>query len=413
MDNLPDGPLLAVLALLTLWSALLTGVQAAQLQVRAAGKHASERSTAVHFSLKSLIFCNTLLRVLASVTGTLLALDLWTWHGPWIAFVCLTVSLLIIAEFAPRRIAASHPEALLGLGNGLLRLPLKLIYPLAWLLDEVAGSLLKLFGVKASKLDTAHNPLETPYPSSRHEQPQNGRPEQAGLLAGIQNLERMSVNDILVPRHEVEGLNMDDPIEEVLEQLRTTGHTRLPVFHDDINAVEGILNVGQVRHMLTKPDISKADLFAACYEPYFVPENTSLQLQLLNFHKQQRRLGIVVDEYGEVLGTVSLADIIEEIVGEFESQDLHVNRHIKPLEDGQYEVEGVASIRELNRSLHWNLPSEGPKTLNGLVTEALESIPDSSVCLKIGPYRLEILETDDNRATRILIWLARPTTLSQ
>ena len=128
-------------------------------------------------------------------------------------------------------------------------------------------------------------------------------------------------------------------------------------------------------------------------------------MQLLNFHKQQRRMGVVVDEYGEVLGIVSLEDILEEIVGEFESEQALDNPHIQPQPDGRLVIEGAASIRDLNKSLGWHLPSDGPKTLNGLITEALETIPNSAVCLKIGPYRLEILETEDNRVSRVLMWL--------
>jgi Mg2+/Co2+ transporter CorB len=157
--------------------------------------------------------------------------------------------------------------------------------------------------------------------------------------------------------------------------------------------------------LLPRNELTKEALQAACYEPYFVPESTPLQMQLLNFHKQQRRMGVVVDEYGEVLGIVSLEDILEEIVGEFESEQAIDNPHIQPQPDGRLVIDGAASIRDLNKSLAWHLPSDGPKTLNGLITEALETIPSSSVCLKIGPYRLEILETEDNRVSRVLMWL--------
>lgn len=165
-----------------------------------------------------------------------------------------------------------------------------------------------------------------------------------------------------------------------------------------------MLNTRQIRHLLPDGTLTLEALLAACHEPYFVPESTPLQLQLLNFHKQQRRLGMVVDEYGEVLGIVTLEDILEEIVGEFESEHSLDNPHVHPQADGRLVIEGAASIRELNKSLGWHLPSDGPKTLNGLVTEALETIPESSVCLKIGRYRLEILETEDNRVTRVLVW---------
>lgn len=406
MDNLPDGWLLAALAVLIAWSALFGGVETAlHARTKRYGMPAAE--PILHFPINSLIFCNTLARITATVFATLLALDLWLSQGPWLTCIGLTSILLILAEYLPRRVAQSHPELVLLAANKLLRWPLNALYPLPWFLDRVAAVLLKSCGVghvNPVQLVDVHEHGQPPY----HEHPQDYKAEQASLMNGISGLERMSVNDILTPRHEVEGINLDLPLEQILAALQTTKHTRLPVYHDDINAIEGILNVRQYSYLLADPALSKEALVAACYEPYFVPENTSLQLQLLNFHKQQRRLGIVVDEYGDVRGTVALEDIIEEIVGEFENQDLQVNPHISALEDQRYEVAGIASIRELNRSLHWNLPSEGPKTLNGLVTEALESIPDSAVCLKIGPYRLEILEVDDNRATRIMIWQARP-----
>jgi Mg2+/Co2+ transporter CorB len=177
------------------------------------------------------------------------------------------------------------------------------------------------------------------------------------------------------------------------------------VFHNDINQVEAILNTRHIQHML--PDASlttKRRFWPFATNPTSSPESTPLHLQLLNFHKQQRRIGIVVDEYGEVLGIVTLEDILEEIVGEFENEQNVDNPHIEPLPDGRYVVDGAASIRELNKSLGWQLPCDGPKTLNGLVTEALETIPETTVCLKIGRYRLEILDTEDNRVSRVLIW---------
>jgi len=233
------------------------------------------------------------------------------------------------------------------------------------------------------------------------DQQPNSRPH---LLSGIHALDNITVNDILIPRNEVEGINLDDSIEALPEQLRHTERTRLPVFHNDINQVEAILNTRHVQHLLADASLTKEAILAVCHEPYFVPESTPLQLQLLNFHKQQRRMGVVVDEYGEVLGIVTLEDILEEIVSEFENEQNIDNPLIDPLPDGRFVIDGAASIRDLNKSLGWHLPCDGPKTLNGLVTEALETIPETTVCLKIGAYRLEILETEDNRVSRVLIW---------
>jgi Mg2+/Co2+ transporter CorB len=307
--------------------------------------------------------------------------------------------LLVFADYLPRTLAVRYPDAVLALGNTLLGAPLKIIYPAAWLLNGISQLLMRPFARKAKVVQQSED--ETP--KDRHDDPQSPicRPHP---LAGIHALDNITVNDILVPRSDVDGINLDDSIEEILEQLRANRRTRLPVFHSDINQVEAVLNTRQIRHLLPDGQLTREALLAACHDPYFVPESTPLQLQLLNFHKQQRRLGMVVDEYGEVLGIVTLEDILEEIVGEFESQHSLDNPHIHPQADGRLVIDGAASIRDLNKSLGWHLPSDGPKTLNGLVTEALETIPDSAVCLKIGRYRLEILETEDNRVTRVLIW---------
>ena len=258
-----------------------------------------------------------------------------------------------------------------------------------------------LWGTNNRKVLRAEVPQTRHTPAQQDDELSASRPQ---LLSGIHALDNITVNDILIPRSEVEGLNLDDSIEELIEQLRQTKRTRLPVFHNDINQVEAILNTRHIQHLLPDASLTKEALLSVCTEPYFVPESTPLQLQLLNFHKQQRRLGVVVDEYGEVLGIVTLEDILEEIVSEFEDEQNVDNPLIEPLPDGRFVVDGAASIRELNKTLGWHLPCDGPKTLNGLVTEALETIPETTVCLKIGRYRLEILETEENRVSRVLIW---------
>ncbi|MHC8390438.1 transporter associated domain-containing protein [Pseudomonas sp. MDT2-39-1] len=402
MDDLPIGPMLAVLALLILWSGLFTAIETAQqylLAQRTASRSSDKPVAKLSFPLNSLIFCNTLCRALAVVISTLLAIFIWAENGPWIACLGAGAALLVFADYLPRTLAVRYPDAVLALGNTLLGAPLKIIYPAAWLLNGFTQLLMRPFARKVKVVQQS----EDESPNDRNDDYDQAvcRPHP---LAGIHALDNITVNDILVPRSDVDGINLDDSLAEIIEQLRNNKRTRLPVFHSDINQVEAVLNTRQIRHLLTDSSLTLEALLAASHEPYFVPESTPLQLQLLNFHKQQRRLGMVVDEYGEVLGIVTLEDILEEIVGEFESQHSLDNPHIHPQADGRLVIEGAASIRELNKSLGWHLPSDGPKTLNGLVTEALETIPDSAVCLKIGRYRLEILETEDNRVTRVLIW---------
>ncbi|UMZ13160.1 DUF21 domain-containing protein [Pseudomonas sp. MPFS] len=398
-DSLPTGPMLAVIALLIVWSGLFTAIDAAQLHLlalRSSSRSGDKAAARLAFPKESLILCNTLCRVLAVIISTLLALFYWTENGPWLACLASTCGLLVLAEYLPRAVAVRYPEGTLSFGNGLLAIPMKFVYPLAWLLDAMGQLLLRPFASKASVVKHSDDA-----PALLDDEP---APQEQHALPGIHALDNITVNDILVPRSEVDGINLDEPIEQIIAQLRLNRRTRLPVFHSDINQVEAVLNTRQIRHLLPDASLTKEALLAACHEPYFVPESTPLQLQLLNFHKQQRRLGMVVDEYGEVQGIVTLEDILEEIVGEFESEHSLDNPHIHPQADGRYVVEGAASIRELNKSLGWHLPSDGPKTLNGLVTEALETIPDSAVCLKIGRYRLEILETEENRVSRVLIW---------
>lgn len=405
MDNLPIGPMLGVVVLLILWSALFTAIETAHQQLRVlrrADRRVSATLPRLEFKLASLIFSNTLIKVLITVIATLLAVNYWFYNGPTIAWIAITSVMLVFAELIPRRLAARHPAAIVHMANGLLRIPMKIVWPLAWLFSVIASNLLRPFASQTKP--TAEQDIDQELPPSVHNDGVNEHDPHSPVLSGIHALDSITVNDILVPRSEVDGVNLDDSIEQIIERLIISRHTRLPVYHNDINQVQGVLNTRQISHLLPKAQLTKEALLAACYDPYFVPESTPLQLQLLNFHKQQRRLGVVVDEYGEVLGIVSLEDILEEIVGEFENEQTLDNPHIHPQPDGRLVVDGAASIRELNKSLGWHLPSDGPKTLNGLVTEALETIPESAVCLKIGPYRLEILQTEDNRVTRVMMW---------
>lgn len=401
MDGLPIGPMLAVFVLLILWSGLFTAVEIAQqhlLAQRIASRASDKPLAKLSFPLDSLILCNTLCRALAVIIATLLAIFLCEENGPWAACLGAGAILLVFADYFPRTVARRYPDAVLTFGNALLGVPMKIVYPFAWLFSRGSALLLTPFTRKAQVVQQSEDEL----PADHDDDPEH--PVRSHPVSGIHALDNITVNDILVPRSDVDGINLDDSIEEIIAQLRENKRTRLPVFHSDINQVEAVLNTRQIGHLLSNGGLTREALLAASYEPYFVPESTPLQLQLLNFHKQQRRLGMVVDEYGEVLGIVTLEDILEEIVGEFESEHSLDNPHIHPQADGRMVIDGAASIRDLNKCLGWHLPSDGPKTLNGLVTEALETIPESAVCLKIGRYRLEILETEENRVSKVLIW---------
>ena len=401
MNTLPLAPLLGLLALALLWSALFTAVDAARQQLASKRRNGSGSvRDSADIPSQALVFGTTLGKLLVLALAGLTGLRCQGETGFWLGCLAATVLLLVCAEYLPRQLARRNPDAFIDLGMT-LRLPLRLLQPAAWLLDSIARLIVRPFSVRPAVVQQHEQSPESAADDA--ESVHEGHPANS-LTSGLKALEKVTVNHILVPRSEVDGVNLDEPIEQIIAQLRVCKHVRLPVFHNDINQVQAVLNTRHIQHLLTNAELTHESLLAACYEPYFVPESTPLQLQLLNFHKQQRRMGIVVDEYGEVEGIVTLEDILEEIVGEFEDQHSLDNPQIHPQGEGRYVIEGTVAIRELNRNLGWHLPSDGPKTLNGLVTEALESIPESAVCLKIGRYRLEILETEDNCASRILVW---------
>lgn len=216
------------------------------------------------------------------------------------------------------------------------------------------------------------------------------------MLVSILDLEKVTVNDIMVPRNEVVGIDLEDDTDTILRQLRSSQHTRLPVFSGDINEIKGILHLRSVSKLLLHEEVNKAMIMQLCQEPYFVPESTPLNTQLINFQKGKRRFGVVVDEYGDVLGLATLEDILEEIVGEFTTDYAATSPDIIPQDDGTFIIDGTAAVRTINKTLGWKLPIDGPKTLNGLITETLENIPDTNVCLKVEGHCVEVLQIKDN-----------------
>ena len=200
----------------------------------------------------------------------------------------------------------------------------------------------------------------------------------------------------MVPRNEVFGIDLDDSDDEILRHIQTSSHTRLPVWKEDINNIVGMLHMRNISRVIDSQGLDRNMLEREMEKPYFIPESTPLHTQLLNFQKKKNRLAVVVDEYGEVMGLVALEDILEEIVGEFTSNMTSVDETIFPQRDGSYIIAGNANIREVNKSLDWSLPTDGPKTLSGLILECLEGFPDANAGLSVDGYRLEILELEGN-----------------
>lgn len=420
MEDLHPGFLLGLLVFLLLCSAFFSSSETGMLslnryrlrhQAKEGHKGARRASSLLAHPdrlLGTILVGNNFVNILASSIATVLAMQLWGEAGIAIATIGLTIVLLVFGEITPKTLAALRPEIIAYPVSLPLLMLQKVLYPLVALLGWVSNGLLRLLGVDLS--NKGNDSLSTEELRSVVRESGSDLPlNRQSMLLGILDLERVTVDDIMIPRNEVTGIDLDDDLEAIISQLRTTPHTRLPVFRNDINQIEGIVHMRQIARLLSHDQLTKESLLAACTEPYFVPENTPLSTQLLNFQKQKRRIGIVVDEYGDVRGVVTLEDILEEIVGEFSNQDALRSPDIHPQDDGTLVIDGAAYIREVNRALDWQLPCDGPKTLNGMITEALEHIPDSGICLQIGDYRLEILQAADNRVKSVRAWTINAT----
>lgn len=417
MDDFHSSHLLGLLIFLILCSAFFSSSETGMLSINryrlkhlAKEGHKGARRVSRLLErpdrlLGTILVGNNVVNILAASIATVLAVEVWGEAGIAIATAGLTVIVLIFGEITPKTLAALRPELVAFPASHVLTFLLRLLYPVVWLTSAVSNLLLRLFGVDPAQRASdslSTEELRSVVRESGPELPENRQ----SMLLGILDLERVTVDDIMIPRNEVAGIDLEDDLETIIDQLRTTHHTRLPVYRSDINQIEGVVHMRQIARLLSHNQLTRESLLAACNESYFIPENTPLSTQLINFQKEKRRIGIVVDEYGDVIGIVTLEDILEEIVGDFSNQDSLRSPDIHPQDDGTQVIDGAAYIREVNKSLGWHLPSDGPKTLNGLITEALESIPDSPVCLKIGPYRLEILQSAENRVKSVRVWQA-------
>ncbi|RDE22631.1 HlyC/CorC family transporter [Motiliproteus coralliicola] len=338
---------------------------------------------------------NNLVNICAASIATVVAVRLWGDAGIAIATFGLTLIILIFAEVTPKTLAALHPEKIAFPAALILRPLLALLYPAVWMVNGITNGLLKLFGVKMSGNDHHHlstEELRTLVNEAGALLPQRNQ----SMLLGILELEEVRVQDVMIPRNEVVGIDLEAEDEEILAVITDCDHTRLPVYKGDINQVVGILHLRNMTKVFNESGFSKAALLQVIREPYFIPETTQLQTQLFHFQKEGRRIGLVVDEYGDIQGICTLEDILEEIVGELTDDRRPENQDIHPQDDGTYFIDGSATIRDINKAMDWELPVDGPKTLNGLITERLEFIPETNVCLQIDRHRIETIQVQDN-----------------
>lgn len=338
---------------------------------------------------------NNFVNILASSLATLIALRIGGEGVLAAATGILTLVILIFAEVSPKTLAALHPEHLAYPAAFLYTPLLKLLYPLVWSVNWITNGLLGMLGVRPE--DGGSNALSREELRILVNEAGAMIPERSRtMLLAILDLENVTVEDIMIPRNEVDGIDIRDPEEEIINRLKNAAYTRLPLFDGDIDSAIGIIHVRDALHALLDKGLDKTRLRKISRQPYFVPEGTQLYQQLLNFQREKEPIGLVVDEYGDFLGLITLIDLLEEIVGEFASDPAHTIGEIYQGEDGSLLIDCGISVRELNRALRWKLSTNGPKTLNGLIIEHMEAIPEPGTSLKLGDYALEIMHTTES-----------------
>lgn len=417
MDDISTGILFALLACLIIISGYFSGSETGMMSLnRYRLKHLSNQGHKGARRVEKLLsrpdrliglilIGNNLVNILASAIATILGMRLYGDLGVAIATGALTLVVLVFAEVTPKTLAALYPERVSYASSIILNLLMKLLSPLVLLVNLITNGFLRLLGVKAT------HGTEDPLSSEELRTVVN---EAGGLiprrhqdmLLSILDLENVTVNDIMVPRNEITGIDINDDWKSIKSQLTHSPHGKVVLYRDQIDEVVGMLRLREAyRLMLEKNEFTKETLLRAADEVYFIPEATPLNVQLLKFQRNKERIGLIVDEYGDIIGLITLEDILEEIVGEFTTSIApSLSDEITPQTDGSFLIEGSANIRDINKGLQWDLPTDGPRTLNGLILEHLEDIPESQVSLMIEHHPMEIIEFTENKINLVKVF---------
>ncbi|WP_028388588.1 HlyC/CorC family transporter [Legionella fairfieldensis] len=338
---------------------------------------------------------NTLANIVASTVATLIGQRLYGDAGVAIATLLLTLIILVFSEMAPKTLAAIHPQQVAFASSFCLQLLQIILAPLVRIISWITKVILRLFGVSINRIQKealSGDELR----SVVHEAGGFLPVEHKSMLISLLDLERATVEDIMVPKADIVGLDLEQPWHQLLEQLETAQHTRLPLYRHTIDNLVGMIHVRSVLNLALEEQLDMANLLNIADAPYFIPEATSLNVQILNFRNMKKRSCFVVDEYGELQGLVTMEDILEEVVGEFTTDIAALSKDITQQEDGSVIVDASITLRHLKRLLNWQLPMIGPRTLSGLIIEYLGYIPPADCCLQIDNVQIEILKVGDN-----------------
>lgn len=348
---------------------------------------------------------NTFANILASSIATLIGQRLYGTTGMAIATGILTFVILIFAEMTPKTLAALYPEKVAFPVSLLLTVLSKLLSPLITFTNAISNRLLIIGGVNVNQKNKERLSGEE-LRTVVNESGAFASNKQKNMLLGLLDLEKTTVNDIMVPASEVIGIDLSDPWDEIIEQLETAQYTRLAVFENTLENLKGHIHIRSILNLMAENKLSFDNFILHIEEPYFVIEGTGLYQQLVKFQKAKKRSGYIIDEYGDIQGLITLEDILEEIIGEFTTDISTLNKNIIKENDTTYLINASATIRELNKVLNWGLSLKGPKTLNGLITEQLGFIPPAECCLKINEHACEILQVKDNTIKTVRLTLS-------
>ncbi|KZN31258.1 MULTISPECIES: HlyC/CorC family transporter [Pseudoalteromonas] len=347
---------------------------------------------------------NNLVNIAASAVATVIGMRLLGDAGIVVATFALTLVILIFAEVTPKTLAALYPEKVAFPSSVILKVLLKVLFPVVVTVNWITNGMLKLFGVSPEQIEEhslSKEELKTVVNESSAMLPTN----HGNMLTSILDLEQVTVEDIMIPRNEINAIDINDDWKDITRRLTNAQHTRVLLYRDQIDDAVGFIHSRDALRLLTKEQFDKPSLLRAVREIYFIPEGTSLNTQLLKFQQNKERIGLVVDEYGDIQGLVTLEDILEEVVGDFTTtQTPTPSDEVKVQSDGSVLVDGSANIRDLNKEMGWELPTEGPKTLSGLIVEYLEDIPESQLSLKIANYPMEVMEVKENMIKMVKIF---------
>ena len=418
MDDISTGTLFGLLAILILISAYFSSSETGMMSVnRYRLKHLVQNNHAGAKRIDKLLsrpdrliglilIGNNLVNILASSIATIIGMRLFADNeamGLAISTGLLTIVILIFAEVTPKTLAALYPERVAFPSSLLLKPLLTICYPLVWIVNIMSNGLLRLFRINIHVDDSSalnSDELRTVVNEAGALIPQRHQ----DMLISIFDLEKVTVDDIMVPRNEIIGIDINDDWEILLRQLRNISHTKVLLYRDTIDDAVGFVHTRDALRLLLKEQFDKTSLLRAVRELYFIPESTPLNVQLLKFQHKKERIGLIVDEYGDIQGLVTLEDILEEIVGDFTTTMApSASDEIEAQADGSYIIDGSANVRDINKEMNWHFPTNGPKTLNGLILEYLEEIPDANISLKIGEHPLEVLEVEHNMIQRVRV----------